>query len=228
MTTQKTPLAERKDCKGGGDEGADTAEGIDACAQTGRGASDGAGTTRFRGGAQPRDWETDLGKLGEGASSRQAARLRRERGVDSRAVGGPAAARGVGAGDAEARHSGESRGVLCRGPEVKHALIDGPRFVWPVCAPRLCRERGKPPLSAAAVMCSHLPASASLPLAARAADGESLLGRVYPRVSHGFAAMRELKRSCSAWARRCGVWETGVAQAGARPHRKSRSPVCFS
>ena len=63
--------------------------------------------------------------------------------------------------------------------------------------------RGKTPLSAAAVMCSDLRASASLILAALVADGESILDRVY-HVDRGYERIEEKLRGVGAQIRRMG------------------------
>jgi UDP-N-acetylglucosamine 1-carboxyvinyltransferase len=63
--------------------------------------------------------------------------------------------------------------------------------------------RGKSPLSAAAVMCSDLRASASLVLAALVADGESILDRVY-HMDRGYERIEEKLRGVGAQIRRMG------------------------
>lgn len=63
--------------------------------------------------------------------------------------------------------------------------------------------RGKTPLSAAAVMCSDLRASASLVLAALVADGESILDRVY-HMDRGYEHIEEKLRGVGAQIRRLG------------------------
>jgi UDP-N-acetylglucosamine 1-carboxyvinyltransferase len=63
--------------------------------------------------------------------------------------------------------------------------------------------RGKSPLSAAAVMCSDLRASASLVLAALIADGESILDRVY-HMDRGYEHIEEKLRGVGAKIRRMG------------------------
>lgn len=63
--------------------------------------------------------------------------------------------------------------------------------------------RGKTPLSAAAVMCSDLRASASLVLAAMVADGESILDRVY-HMDRGYEHIEEKLRGVGAQIRRMG------------------------
>jgi UDP-N-acetylglucosamine 1-carboxyvinyltransferase len=63
--------------------------------------------------------------------------------------------------------------------------------------------RGKTPLSAAAVMCSDLRASASLVLAALVADGESILDRVY-HIDRGYERIEEKLRGVGAQIRRIG------------------------
>jgi UDP-N-acetylglucosamine 1-carboxyvinyltransferase len=62
---------------------------------------------------------------------------------------------------------------------------------------------GKIPLSAAAVMCSDLRASASLVLAALVADGESILDRVY-HMDRGYEHIEEKLRGVGAQIRRMG------------------------
>ncbi|HVJ07564.1 MAG TPA: UDP-N-acetylglucosamine 1-carboxyvinyltransferase [Acidisarcina sp.] len=68
---------------------------------------------------------------------------------------------------------------------------------------RTATVRGKTPLSAAAVMCSDLRASASLVLAALVADGESILDRVY-HMDRGYERIEEKLRSVGAQIRRMG------------------------
>jgi UDP-N-acetylglucosamine 1-carboxyvinyltransferase len=63
--------------------------------------------------------------------------------------------------------------------------------------------RGSSKLSAAAVMCSDLRASASLVLAALVADGESILDRVY-HMDRGYERIEEKLRSVGAQIRRLG------------------------
>jgi UDP-N-acetylglucosamine 1-carboxyvinyltransferase len=63
--------------------------------------------------------------------------------------------------------------------------------------------RGPARLSAAAVMCSDLRASASLVLAALVADGESILDRVY-HMDRGYERIEEKLRSVGAQIRRMG------------------------
>ena len=63
--------------------------------------------------------------------------------------------------------------------------------------------RGSTRLSAAAVMCSDLRASASLVLAALVADGESILDRVY-HMDRGYERIEEKLRSVGAQIRRLG------------------------
>jgi hypothetical protein len=74
-------------------------------------------------------------------------------------------------------HVGE---LIRMGPNIK---VEG----------RTAIVRGKTPLSAAAVMCSDLRASASLILAALVADGESILDRVY-HADRGYERLTELPR----------------------------------
>ena len=68
---------------------------------------------------------------------------------------------------------------------------------------RTATVRGKSPLSAAAVMCSDLRASASLVLAALVADGESILDRVY-NIDRGYEHIEEKLRGVGAQIRRLG------------------------
>src|SRR3954447_13003658 len=68
---------------------------------------------------------------------------------------------------------------------------------------RTATVRGKTPLSAAAVMCSDLRASASLVLAALVADGESILDRVY-HMDRGYERIEEKLRGVGAQIRRMG------------------------
>jgi UDP-N-acetylglucosamine 1-carboxyvinyltransferase len=68
---------------------------------------------------------------------------------------------------------------------------------------RTATVRGKTPLSAAAVMCSDLRASASLVLAALVADGESILDRVY-HMDRGYEHIEEKLRGVGAQIRRMG------------------------
>ena len=63
--------------------------------------------------------------------------------------------------------------------------------------------RGPARLSAAAVMCSDLRASASLVLAALVADGESILDRVY-HMDRGYERIEEKLRGVGAQIRRMG------------------------
>ncbi len=74
-----------------------------------------------------------------------------------------------------------------------HVRVDG----------RTATVRGKTPLSAAAVMCSDLRASASLVLAALVADGESILDRVY-NIDRGYERIEEKLRGVGAQIRRMG------------------------
>src|ERR1700749_1295728 len=68
---------------------------------------------------------------------------------------------------------------------------------------RSATVRGKSPLSATAVMCSDLRASASLVLAAMVADGESILDRVY-HMDRGYEHIEEKLRGVGAQIRRMG------------------------
>ncbi len=68
---------------------------------------------------------------------------------------------------------------------------------------RTATVRGRTPLSAAAVMCSDLRASASLVLAALIADGESILDRVY-HMDRGYERIEEKLRGVGAQIRRLG------------------------
>jgi UDP-N-acetylglucosamine 1-carboxyvinyltransferase len=63
--------------------------------------------------------------------------------------------------------------------------------------------RGKTPLSAAAVQCSDLRASASLVIAALVADGESILDRVY-HLDRGYERIEEKLKGLGAKIRRIG------------------------
>jgi UDP-N-acetylglucosamine 1-carboxyvinyltransferase len=68
---------------------------------------------------------------------------------------------------------------------------------------RTATVRGKSPLSAAAVMCSDLRASASLVLAGLVAEGESILDRVY-NIDRGYEHIEEKLRGVGAQIRRMG------------------------
>jgi UDP-N-acetylglucosamine 1-carboxyvinyltransferase len=68
---------------------------------------------------------------------------------------------------------------------------------------RTATVRGPAPLSAAAVMCSDLRASASLVLAALVADGESILDRVY-HMDRGYEHIEQKLESVGAQIRRLG------------------------
>ena len=68
---------------------------------------------------------------------------------------------------------------------------------------RTATVRGSSKLSAAAVMCSDLRASASLVLAALVADGESILDRVY-HMDRGYERIEEKLRGVGAQIRRMG------------------------
>ncbi|HXR39633.1 MAG TPA: UDP-N-acetylglucosamine 1-carboxyvinyltransferase [Terracidiphilus sp.] len=68
---------------------------------------------------------------------------------------------------------------------------------------RTATVRGPARLSAAAVMCSDLRASASLVLAALVADGESILDRVY-HMDRGYERIEEKLRGVGAQIRRLG------------------------
>jgi UDP-N-acetylglucosamine 1-carboxyvinyltransferase len=68
---------------------------------------------------------------------------------------------------------------------------------------RTATVRGPAPLSAAAVMCSDLRASASLVLAALVADGESILDRVY-HMDRGYEHFEQKLESVGAQIRRMG------------------------
>jgi UDP-N-acetylglucosamine 1-carboxyvinyltransferase len=68
---------------------------------------------------------------------------------------------------------------------------------------RIATVRGSTRLSAAAVMCSDLRASASLVLAALVADGESILDRVY-HMDRGYERIEEKLRGVGAQIRRMG------------------------
>jgi len=68
---------------------------------------------------------------------------------------------------------------------------------------RTATVRGPAPLSAAAVMCSDLRASASLVLAALVADGESILDRVY-HMDRGYEHIEQKLEAVGAQIRRMG------------------------
>ena len=68
---------------------------------------------------------------------------------------------------------------------------------------RTATVRGPAPLSAAAVMCSDLRASASLVLAAMVADGESILDRVY-HMDRGYERIEEKLAGVGAQIKRMG------------------------
>ena len=68
---------------------------------------------------------------------------------------------------------------------------------------RTATVRGPAPLSAAAVMCSDLRASASLVLAAMVADGESILDRVY-HMDRGYERIEQKLESVGAQIKRIG------------------------
>jgi UDP-N-acetylglucosamine 1-carboxyvinyltransferase len=68
---------------------------------------------------------------------------------------------------------------------------------------RTATVRGPAKLSAAAVMCSDLRASASLVLAALVADGESILDRVY-HMDRGYERIEEKLAGVGAQIRRMG------------------------
>ncbi|MBZ5521964.1 MAG: UDP-N-acetylglucosamine 1-carboxyvinyltransferase [Acidobacteriia bacterium] len=63
--------------------------------------------------------------------------------------------------------------------------------------------RGRTPLSAAAVQCSDLRASASLVIAALVADGETILDRVY-HIDRGYERIEEKLRGVGAQVKRIG------------------------
>jgi len=63
--------------------------------------------------------------------------------------------------------------------------------------------KGKTPLSAAAVQCSDLRASASLVIAALVADGETILDRVY-HIDRGYERIEEKLRGAGAQMKRIG------------------------
>ena len=79
---------------------------------------------------------------------------------------------------------------------------------------RSATVRGPAPLSAAAVMCSDLRASASLVLAALVADGESILDRVY-HMDRGYERIEEKLKGVGGQIHRLGnifpARETGAA-----------------
>lgn len=68
---------------------------------------------------------------------------------------------------------------------------------------RTATVRGRAPLSAAAVMCSDLRASASLVLAALVADGQSVLDRVY-HMDRGYERIEQKLRGVGARIERVG------------------------
>jgi UDP-N-acetylglucosamine 1-carboxyvinyltransferase len=68
---------------------------------------------------------------------------------------------------------------------------------------RTAAVRGPAKLSAAAVMCSDLRASASLVLAALVADGESILDRVY-HMDRGYERIEKKLQGVGAQIRRMG------------------------
>jgi UDP-N-acetylglucosamine 1-carboxyvinyltransferase len=79
----------------------------------------------------------------------------------------------------------------------------------------LATVRGPSHLSAAAVMCSDLRASASLVLAALVADGESILDRVY-HMDRGYERIEEKLRGVGAQIRRMGnVFNTREGETAA-------------
>ncbi len=80
---------------------------------------------------------------------------------------------------------------------------------------RTATVRGPAKLSAAAVMCSDLRASASLVLAALVADGESILDRVY-HMDRGYEHIEEKLQGVGAQIRRMGnVFEPKEVEIGA-------------
>jgi UDP-N-acetylglucosamine 1-carboxyvinyltransferase len=80
---------------------------------------------------------------------------------------------------------------------------------------RIATVRGPAKLSAAAVMCSDLRASASLVLAALVADGESILDRVY-HMDRGYEHIEEKLQGVGAQIRRMGnVFEPREVEVGA-------------
>jgi UDP-N-acetylglucosamine 1-carboxyvinyltransferase len=80
---------------------------------------------------------------------------------------------------------------------------------------RSATVRGASKLSAAAVMCSDLRASASLVLAALVADGESILDRVY-HMDRGYERFEEKLRAVGAQIRRMGnVFNTKESESAA-------------
>jgi len=68
---------------------------------------------------------------------------------------------------------------------------------------RTASVRGPSKLSAAAVMCSDLRASASLVLAALTADGESIIDRVY-HMDRGYERFEEKLKAVGAQIQRMG------------------------
>lgn len=79
---------------------------------------------------------------------------------------------------------------------------------------RTATVRGPAKLSAAAVMCSDLRASASLVLAALVADGESILDRVY-HMDRGYERIEEKLRGVGAQIRRVGNFFGGSSEVAA-------------
>jgi UDP-N-acetylglucosamine 1-carboxyvinyltransferase len=79
---------------------------------------------------------------------------------------------------------------------------------------RTATVRGPAKLSAAAVMCSDLRASASLVLAAMVADGESILDRVY-HMDRGYERIEEKLRGVGAQIRRVGNFFGGSSEVAA-------------
>jgi len=75
--------------------------------------------------------------------------------------------------------------------------------------------RGPAKLSAAAVMCSDLRASASLVLAALIADGESILDRVY-HMDRGYERIEEKLAGVGAQIRRMGQHLPSQRRTGRR------------
>ena len=83
---------------------------------------------------------------------------------------------------------------------------------------RTASVRGHSPLSAAAVMCSDLRASASLVLAALVADGESILDRVY-HIDRGYERIEEKLRGVGAQIRRIGdLFSSGKREVALEAH----------
>ncbi len=79
---------------------------------------------------------------------------------------------------------------------------------------RVATVRGKTELSAAAVLCSDLRASASLVLAALVAEGETIIDRVY-HIDRGYERIEEKLRAVGAQVKRIGELFPKKGTAGA-------------